>query len=78
MSTIGTEICGSSSRGVTSIPSVPTRKNAISRRGVSGDSMNVAATRPAMPQRLWLGASATGGAGGSVCVVSVMTRAPLS
>ena len=49
MSTIGTEICGSSSRGVIAMPRSPIRKNEISSRGVSGDSMKARATRPARP-----------------------------
>jgi len=58
MSTIGTEIFGSSSDGVTSMPSAPTRKKAISSRGVSDDSMKAAATRPATPRRVGSGALA--------------------
>ena len=49
MSTIGTEICGSSSRGVIAMPSKPIKKKAISRSGVSGNSTKARATRPAKP-----------------------------
>ncbi len=53
-SIIGTEICGSSSRGVAMSPSTPTASDANVTRGVSLLLRNAFATRPEMPQDLML------------------------
>ena len=49
MSTIGTEICGSSSRGSVIRAMRPKAKAAISSSGVSGDVMKARVRLPAMP-----------------------------
>ena len=48
-SIIGTEICGSSSRGVASMARAPTASDATVTSGVSFERRNACATRPAMP-----------------------------
>ena len=48
-STIGTLICGSSSRGNNTMAAVPNKMAAMMSSGVSLESMKAAATRPAMP-----------------------------
>ena len=48
-SIIGTEICGSSSRGVARMPSRPTAREAMARSGVSLECRNLWASRPANP-----------------------------
>src|SRR6516164_6897054 len=50
-STIGTMICGSSSRGVVSTETRPSTTAATTPSGVSGELMAFAASRPAMPGR---------------------------
>jgi len=50
MSTIGTVICGSSSRGVSSTAKAPTSSDAMIRSGVSLESMKKWATLPAGPR----------------------------
>ena len=51
MSTIGTEICGSSSRG-SEISATSPNTNAASRNsGVSGDVMKARVSAPAIPRR---------------------------
>jgi hypothetical protein len=49
-STIGTLICGSSSRGSSTIAAAPSKTDAMTTSGVSFESMNAAAMRPAMPR----------------------------
>ena len=51
-STIGTLICGSSSRGSSTIAAAPSSTEAMMISGVSLESMNAAAMRPATPR--WL------------------------
>ena len=51
MSTIGTEICGSSSRGSERSAISPTRIAASSSSGVSGELMKVRVSVPEMPGR---------------------------
>ena len=53
-SIIGTEICGSSSRGVAMSPSTPTASDANVISGVSLLLRNDFATRPEIPQDLML------------------------
>jgi hypothetical protein len=50
MSTIGTLICGSSSRGSDVSAITPTSSDAIRMSGVSGDRMNAAVIDPEMPR----------------------------
>jgi hypothetical protein len=48
-SIIGTEICGSSSRGVATTASAPTARDASVSSGVSFECRNARATLPEMP-----------------------------
>ena len=50
-SIIGTLICGSSSRGRSKVAAVPSRIEVMMSSGVSLESMNVWAMRPAIPRR---------------------------
>jgi hypothetical protein len=49
MSTIGTEICGSSSRGKANGATMPSAKAASNMSGVSGERMKARVNRPEMP-----------------------------
>ena len=51
MSTIGTEICGSSSRGSETSATRPKTKAASRNSGVSGEVMKARVSRPASPRR---------------------------
>ena len=48
-STIGTLICGSSSRGKSTIAAMPSKTATMTMSGVSFESMNACAMRPARP-----------------------------
>ncbi len=50
MSTIGTDICGSSSRGSVSSATSPKAKAATRKSGVSGEAMKARVSPPAMPK----------------------------
>src|ERR1017187_6485996 len=50
-STIGTLICGSSSRGRSNVAAAPSRIEVMTSSGVSLESMNARAMRPAIPRR---------------------------
>ena len=50
-SIIGTLICGSSSRGRSSVAAAPSRIEVMTSSGVSFESMNDRAMRPAIPRR---------------------------
>ena len=49
-STIGTLICGSSSRGSITTANTPSSRDAMTMSNVSFESMNDCAMRPAMPK----------------------------
>jgi hypothetical protein len=49
MSTIGTDICGSSSRGSEMSATNPNAKAASRKSGVSGEAMKLRVRPPAMP-----------------------------
>ena len=51
MSTIGTEICGSSSRGSETSATSPNTNAASRNSGVSGDVMKARVSAPAIPRR---------------------------
>ena len=52
-SIIGTEICGSSSRGVATMASAPTPSDAMVKSGVSLERRNALAMRPEAPTSTW-------------------------
>jgi hypothetical protein len=53
MSTIGTEICGSSSRGSETSAIKPKARAAMRKSGVSGDEMKMRVSPPAMPRAVF-------------------------
>jgi len=63
ISTMGTDISGSSWRGVISSPSRPANNAAMYNKGDSGESMKVLATLPAMPSWLPMEPRSGGGFG---------------
>ena len=69
-SIIGTLICGSSSRGRSNVAAAPSRIEVMTSSGVSLESMNARAMRPAIPRRAESGLEESVLTGAGYCVWS--------